>query len=83
MLNVLDKILSAHFQTKVKIEHISASIAFSFYIVCFNFMPSHQGLSKYIEAKLKTILPLTYIKLFKKPKRGLELISLPHFRHDF
>ena len=44
-------------------------------------------------AKLRTIetdsnlaadhLLLPHIKLFQKTKRGLELVSLPHFLHDF
>ena len=28
-------------------------------------------------------LVLPHIKLFKKAKRGLELVFLPHFLHDF
>ena len=28
-------------------------------------------------------LLLPYIKLFQKTRRGLELVSLPHYQHDF
>ena len=44
-------------------------------------MPSW-GLSKYIEIKLQTIC-FYLIKVFFKKKTGLELVSLPHFLHDF
>ena len=66
---------------KIKIEHISGSIFYSFTYLFLLF------------AKLRTIqidwnqaadhLHLLQIKLFKKAKRGLELVSLPHFLHDF
>ena len=51
-----------------------------FYIFRFNCLPSW-GLSKVIETADHLLLP--HIKLFKKTKRGLELVSLPHFPHDF
>ena len=40
------------------------------------------GLSKYIETKLQTTC-FSVIMLFYKIKRGLELVSLPHFVHNF
>ena len=40
------------------------------------------GLSKYIETKLQTTC-FYVIMLFYKIKRGLELVSLPHFVHNF
>ena len=30
-----------------------------------------------------SIRPLPHVKFFYKTKRGLELVSLPHFLHDF
>ena len=47
------------------------------FIVC----PS-RGLPKYIASKMLTTC-FYFIKLFWKTKRGLGLVSLPHFRHDF
>ena len=41
-------------------------------------MPSW-GLSKYIEIKLQTICFYIKQSFFKKTKRSLELVSLPHF----
>ena len=41
------------------------------------------GLSKYIETKLQTTCFLPNIRLFKKAKRGLELVFLPHSLHSF
>ena len=52
-----------------------------FCTVCFYFMPSW-GLSKYIETNFQTT-SLPYTKLFKKTKKGLELVTLAHFLHDF
>ena len=40
------------------------------------------GLSKYIETKLQTTC-FYVIMLFYKIKRGLKLVSLPHFVHNF
>ena len=48
--------------------------------VCFYCMPSW-WLSKFIETKLETTF--TSYKMFKKTKRGLKLVSLPHFLHGF
>ena len=55
------------------------------YTVCFCCMASW-GLSKYIETKLQTTRFHLMIKLFlkkKKKKRGLELVPLFHFLHNF
>ena len=40
-------------------------------------------LSKYIEAKLQTTFFHLILSFFQKLKRGLELVSLPHFWHNF
>ena len=53
-----------------------------FYTVCFCCMPSW-GLSKFIETKLQITCFYLILRLFKKTKRGLELVPLPHFLHDF
>ena len=50
-----------------------------FYTICFYCMQSC-GLSKYIETPLAF---MSYEVFFKKTKRGLKLVSLPHFLHDF
>ena len=39
------------------------------------------GLLKYIKSKLQATC--TSYKAFPKKQRGLELVSLPHFLHDF
>ena len=54
-------------------------ISLKFYEVFFYWMLI-LGLSKYIETKLPTtcFLPYTFLK-----KRGLELVFLSHFLHDF
>ena len=51
-----------------------------FYTSCFYCMPSSAP-SKYIETKLRTTC--IYLNSFLKTKRGLELVSLCHFPHDF
>ena len=53
-----------------------------FYTVCFYCMPSW-GLLKYIETKLQTILFYLILSFLKKIKKGLGLVSLPHFPHNF
>ena len=52
-----------------------------FSTVCFYCMPSW-GLSKYTETKLQTICFCLILGFFKK-KKGVELVSLPHFLHNF
>ena len=52
-----------------------------FYTVCFYCMTSW-GLSKYVETKLQTNCFYLILSLFEKVKRGLELVSLPHFLHN-
>ena len=59
---------------KIKIIHISGSIVQGF----MQFVMPSWGLLKHIETKLQTFY-LPHIKLFKKIKRGLGLVSLPHF----
>ena len=41
------------------------------------------GLSKYSETKLQTTRFYLMLSFFRKIKRGLELVSLPHFPHNF
>ena len=53
-----------------------------FYEVYFHCM-TRWGLSKYIETKLQTICFHLILSYFQKIKRGLELVSLPHFPHNF
>ena len=53
-----------------------------FYIVCFYCMPSW-GLSIYIETTLQTACFYLISSFFKKVKRGLELVSQPHFLYSF
>ena len=50
------------------------------YTVCFFVCPSG-GLPKYITTRMLTAC-VDFIKLFRKTKSCLELISLPHFLHD-
>ena len=70
------------FPGKLKLR-ISLDQYLKFYRVCFYCIASW-GLSKYIETKQQaTCFHLIHIKLFKKIKRGLELVSLPHFLHNF
>ena len=52
-----------------------------FYTVLFHCMPSW-GLMKYIETMLQNTCIYSY-KAFIKDKKGLELVSLPHFLHTF
>ena len=73
------------FQTlfwKIKIEHISGSIVLKFYTVYFYYMTSW-GLSKYNETKLQTTCFYLILSFFFKKIRGLELVYLPHFPHNF
>ena len=53
-----------------------------FYTVCFYCMLIW-GQLKFSEIKLQTICFYLMKTLFKKKKRGLELVSLPHFLYDF
>ena len=52
----------------------------TFYTACLYCMPSW-GISKYIEFQLK--IPYFYIIQSFSKKSGLELVSLPHFLHNF
>ena len=53
-----------------------------FYTICFYCMASW-GLSKCIETKLQNACFHLKLSFLKKVKRGLELVSLPHFLHNF
>ena len=48
--------------------------------VSFHCMPS-SGLVQHLPTPDHLLLP--HLKLFRKTNRGLELVSLPHFLHDF
>ena len=53
-----------------------------FYEISFYCMLNFRAIEmKWDQAAHQLLSP--YIKLFKKIKRGLELVSLPHFLHDF
>ena len=41
------------------------------------------GLSKYVETKLQTTCFYLILSIFVKIKRGLELVSLSHFLHNY
>ena len=66
---------------KIKIEHFSRSMVQSF--IQLLFIPCQ------VESYLKVLklncwqLALTSYNAFLKKQRGLELVSLPHFLHDF
>ena len=75
------KIRGLHFCSVLLVRSIATLIWLCsrfFYTVCFHCVASW-GLSKYIGTKLQSICS----KLFQKVKKGLELVSLPHFLHDF
>ena len=56
-------------------------LVLNFYTVCFYCIPSWR-LLKYIETKLQTTW--LYLKLsFLKNQKGLELVFLPYFQHNF
>ena len=67
---------------KLKTEHISRSRASDFIQFIFIVCPIG-GLPKHIKTKL--LATCFYLKksFFKKTKRGLRLVSLPYFLHDF
>ena len=78
-------VLETSFRTsfwKTKIEHISESIVLSFiqfvFIIC-----QVEGDWNVLKRNCKPLALTSYIKLFYKIKRCLELLSLPHFVHDF
>ena len=52
------------------------------YAVYFSVCPS-RWLPKYVETKVLTICFCLFLKVFRKTKRGVELVSLSHFLHDF
>ena len=69
-----------HFSEKFKliISLDQWPIVLKFYTVCFYYMVNW-GLLKHIETKLLS----AHIKPFEETKRGLELVSQRHFRHNF
>ena len=64
---IIPRLFSKKSKLSISLDQQS-KVLYSFIFLC----PS-QGLSKYIPQ----------MKLFQKTKRGLELVSLPHFLHDF
>ena len=75
--NVVEKLFSGSFLINQNWANLWIN-SLKFYTVCFHRMASW-GLLKYIGTKLQS----TCSKLFQKIKKGLELVSLPHFLHDF
>ena len=63
-----------------EIEHISGSIVCSF--IMFDFIVCQVGYKNIVKVSSRPLL-LPRIKFKKKTKRGLELVSLIHFLHDF
>ena len=75
--NMVEKlVLDPFIKKKIKIEHTSRLPVWNVFIVC----PS-RGLPKHVKTKVLTTCSCH--KAFLKPKRGLLLVSLPHFLHDF
>ena len=68
----------------VKLKYSIWMNSLKFYTVCFYCIPNW-GLSKYIETKLQTTCFYLILSIFKKwkIKRGLKLVSLRHFLHNF
>ena len=66
---------------KIEIEHISGSTLWSFtqfvFIVC-----QVKDYRNILKLRCRALAFISY-KTFSKTKRGLELISLSHFLHDF
>ena len=57
---------------------ISSLESYTVFIVC-----SSGGLPKYIKNLSSDHMLLTYIKVFKETKRGMDLVFPHHFLHDF
>ena len=68
--------------TAFRTMHISGSAVWKFIQFVFIVCPS-QGLPKYFDTKKVLTICFYLIKLFQETKSGLELVSLPHFLHDF
>ena len=66
------------FSEKLKLRYLWINRR-RFCTVCFYCMQSWGR----IETKLQTTFFYPHIRLFKKIKRGLGLVSLPHFLHNF
>ena len=64
-----------------KKSKLRVSLDKSFYIVLYSL--SIWGLLKHIETKMQTTCFYLIKSFFKKIKRDLELVFLPHFWHDF
>ena len=77
--NVVEKLVTDPFLKNWNWAYIWIN-SLTFYAVCFCWIASW-GLSKYFETKLHLVSP--HIKLLWKIKRSLELVSLPHFLHNF
>ena len=78
--NVVEKLVPELFLKNENWAYLCIN-SLKFYTACFYCMASSE-LSKYTETKLQTIC-FHLIEFFWKIKRGLELVSLPHFLHNF
>ena len=54
-----------------------------FHTVCFYCMPSCEDYQHILKLHCKPLAFTLYKVFLRKQKRGLELVSLPHFLHDF
>ena len=79
--NVMERLVPDPFLKRSNWAYIWIN-SLKFYTVCF-YSISSWGLSKYIETKLQITCFYLILSFFKKIKRGLELVSLPHFLHNF
>ena len=77
--NVVEKVFPNPFLESQNWTHLWI-ISLNVYAVYFYCMLS-SGVLKYIESKLEPLASL--IKIFYKAKRGVELVSLPHFLYEF
>ena len=78
--NVVDKLVPDPFLKNLNWAYLWIN-SLKFYTVCFDCTPCW-GPSKYIETKLQTIC-FYHILGFLKKSRGMELVFLPHFLHNF
>ena len=66
----------------MKVEHVSGPIV-SNIIQFASIVWQVSDLSKYIVSNIRPTCFHLILSFFKKMKRGLELVSLPHFPHNF
>ena len=63
---------------KIKIEHISVKF-YSFFLLHVQV----EGYRNILQLRCRPLALIPFLNVFKKTKRALELVSLPHFLHDF